>query len=237
MPVDAAPTTTLDSRSLATSAAAPAVGGQRLTRAEVQRTIVLVVDDLGIAWINMEPTRKALRRFVAEQVRPNDLVALVKTSVNAGVGQQLTRDRRLLDAAIEQVKWSGFSRRGIASFEALNAVLPTSSGTPGPGAGANFGFERSDPTDLGRLDQLRESMSAGGTLGMLQLAIRGVRDLPGRKAVVLISEGFELFERDPDGTYQPSLLVRDQLEGVVDRAMRVGVVVYAIDRAASRPAA
>ncbi len=229
VPVDAEPPTTLDSRSVATSAAAPVVGGQRLTRSDVQRTIVLVVDDLGIAWINMEPTRKALRRFVAEQVRPDDLVALVKTSVNAGVGQQLTHDRRLLNAAIEQVKWNGFSRRGITSFEALNAVLPTSSGTPGPGVGANFGFDRSDPTDLGRLDQLRESMSAGGTLGMLQLAIRGVRDLPGRKAVVLISEGFELFERDPDGTYQPSLLVRDQLERVVDRAMRVGVVVYAID--------
>ena len=229
VPVDAEPPATLDSRTVATSAAAPVVGGQRLTPGDVQRTIVLVVDDLGIAWINMEPTRKALRRFVAEQVRPTDLVALVKTSVNAGVGHQLTHDRRLLNAAIEQVKWTGFSRRGIASFDAVNAVLPTSSGTPGPGVGANFGFERSDPTDLGRLDQLRESMSAGGTLGMLQLAIRGVRDLPGRKAVVLISEGVALFERDPDGTYQPALLVRDQLEGVVDRAMRVGVVVYAID--------
>ena len=72
---------------------------------------------------------------------------------------------------------------------------------------------------------------------MLQLAIRGVRDLPGRKAVVLISEGFALFERDPDGTYQPSILVRDSWTGVVDRAMRVGVVVYASTRAASRPAA
>ena len=29
-------------------------------------------------WENMEPTRKALRRFVAEQVRPGDLVALVR---------------------------------------------------------------------------------------------------------------------------------------------------------------
>jgi VWFA-related protein len=229
VPVNVGPPSTLDSRSLATPTAAPVIGGRRLSRADVQRTIVIVVDDLGIAWENMEPTRKALRRFVAEHVQPTDLVALVKTSINAGIAQQLTLDRRVLNAAIEQVKWLGFGRRGITSFNALNAALPTSSGAPGPGVGANFGFDRSDPTDLGRVDQLREEMSSAGTLGMLQMAIRGVRELPGRKAVVFISEGFPLVERDPDGTYQPSFLVHDRLERVVDLAMRMGVVLYTLD--------
>lgn len=229
VPVDVGPPARLASRSLATSTAAPVTGGLRLSRGQVQRTIVIVVDDLGIAWENMEPTRKALGRFVAEHVQPTDLVALVKTSINAGIAQQLTLDRRVLNAAIEQVKWLGFGRRGITSFNALNAALPTSSGTPGPGVGANFGFDRSDPTDLGRVDQLREEMSSAGTLGMLQMAIRGVRDLPGRKAVVFISEGFPMLERDPDGSYQPSFLVRDQLDRVVDLAMRMGVVLYALD--------
>ena len=229
VPVDVAPSPALDSRALATTTAAPVTGGRRLARGDVQRTIVIVVDDLGIAWENMEPTRKALRKFVAEHVQPTDLVALVKTSINAGIAQQLTLDRRVLNAAIEQVKWLGFSRRGITSFNALNAALPTSSGTPGPGVGANFGFDRSDPTDLGRVDQLREEMSSAGTLGMLQMAIRGVRELPGRKAVVFISEGFPLIERDPDGTYQPAFLVHDRLERVVDLAMRMGVVLYTLD--------
>jgi VWFA-related protein len=229
VPVDVGPPAALSSRSLPTSTAAPVTGGLRLSRGEVQRTIVIVVDDLGIAWENMEPTRKALRRYVAEHVQPTDLVALVKTSINAGIAQQLTLDRRVLNAAIEQVKWLGFARRGITSFTALNAALPTSSGTPGPGTGANFGFERSDPADLGRVDHLREAMSSAGTLGMLQMAIRGVRELPGRKAVVFISEGFPLVERDPDGTYQPSFLVRDRLDRVVDLAMRMGVVLYTLD--------
>jgi VWFA-related protein len=229
VPVDVAPSTTLASKGVATSTTAPIVGGARIERTAVQRTIVIVVDDLGIAWINMEPTRRALRKFVAEHVQPNDLVALVKTSVNAGVSQQLTLDRRVLNAAIEEVKWSGFSRREITSFPALNAVLPTSSGAPGPGVGANFGFRNSDPTDFGRLDELRETMSSAGTLGMLQLAIRGVRDLPGRKAVVFISEGFPMIERDPDGSYQPAHLVQDRLEYVVDLAMRMGVVLYTLD--------
>jgi VWFA-related protein len=222
--VDAVPRTALGSRSLPALGATPApvVGSARPARADVQRTIVLVVDDLGIAWENMEPTRRALRRFVAEHVLPNDLVALVKTSINAGLGQQLTLDRRVLNAAIEEVKWNGFSRREVASFTPLNATVPLSAGGPGPA-----GFR--DPMDFGRLDNLREAMSSAGTLGMLQMAIHGVRDLPGRKAVVLISEGFELFERDPDGTFQPSVLVSDRLQRVADLAMRRGVVVYTLD--------
>ena len=219
VPLDVAAPAALSSRGLPTATAAPALGTRPATRGDVQRTLVLVVDDLGIAWENMEPTRKALRRFAAAHVQPNDLVALVKTSVNAGVGQQLTQDRRVLNAAIEQVKWYGFSRREITSFRALNAALPTT----------NFGFSRSDPADLGRVDALRESMSSTGTLSMLQMAIRGVRDLPGRKAVVLISEGFQILERDPDGTYQLAYLVRDQLDRVVDLAMRAGVVLYSLD--------
>jgi VWFA-related protein len=220
--VDKTPKTANASRSIPASTVVPTVGGARLARSDVQRTIVLVVDDLGIAWENMEPTRRALRRFVAEHVQPNDLVALVKTSVNAGVGQQLTLDRRVLNAAIEQVRWNGFSRRGVESFTPLNASMPLSAGGPGPA-----GFR--DPADLGRLDNLREAMSAAGTLGMLQMTLHGVRDLPGRKAVVLISEGFELFERDPDGTFQPSMLPRQRLDRVVDLAMRMGVVVYTLD--------
>ena len=217
VPVERRPPAALPSRALAASAEAPAVGPRRLARADVQRTLVLVVDDLGIAWENMEATRRSLRRFVDEHVRPNDLVALVKTSVNAGVGQQLTSDKRLLHAAIDEVRWNGFSRREITSFRPVNSILPT----------GNFGFGSSDPTDMGAIDALREEMSAAGTLGMLQLAVQGVRDLPGRKAVVLISEGFRIVEQD--GSFQPGHLVRNRLDRVVDLAMRVGVVLYSLD--------
>ncbi len=226
VPADGAAPAPPSSHDLPPTAAVPGIGAPPPGRGDVQRTMVLVVDDLGIAWENMEPTRRALRRFVAEHVRPTDLVGVVKTSVNAGVGQQLTRDRRLLNAAIEQVKWSGFSRREITSFRPLHASLPTGDSA---GRGVNTGFRRSDPTALGRVDALRETMSSSGTLGMLQMAIHGMRDLPGRKAIVLISEGFQILERDPDGTYQLSYLVRDQMERVVDLALRTGVVLYSLD--------
>ena len=53
---------------------APVTHAARPTTASIQRTIVLVVDDLGIAWENLEATRRALRRFVDEDVQEGDLV-------------------------------------------------------------------------------------------------------------------------------------------------------------------
>ena len=55
-------------------------------------------------------------------------------------------------------------------------------------------------------------------------AINAVQKLPGRKSVVLISEGFSVFGADLDNTYNRELLQR-----LVDRSNRAGVVIYAVD--------
>ena len=81
-------------------------------------------------------------------------------------------------------------------------------------------------------------MSAAGTLGALTLAIRGTRDLPGRKAVIFVSEGFQLLVREPgDSTRLPDARVRYALDSVIDQATRAGVVIYSLDAAGCRPAA
>ena len=88
----------------------------------------------------------------------------------------------------------------------------------------------SDPNDFKALTQLRNSMSAAGTLGALTLAIRGTRDLPGRKAIIFVSEGFQLLLREPgDSTRLPDARVRYALDSVIDQATRAGVVIYSLD--------
>ena len=72
-------------------------------------------------------------------------------------------------------------------------------------------------------------MSASATLAPWCLAITGMRDLPGRKAVVLISEGFAFIET---ATSQPArtavaLQVRDRLTR--SWRLRTGTVIYALD--------
>ena len=219
--------TRLASTNIPGARAAPVVSSGRLTRAKVQRTMVLVVDDLGIAWENMDATRKALRTFVDEEVQEGDLVALIRTGSSWGALQQLTTDRRILYAAIDQVRWTAHSRRGVGSFQALNAWLPTS----GPGLG-NIGFSNPDPNDFRNLDDLRESMSSSGTMSTLTNTVLGIKDLPGRKSVVLISEGFLITQHTDDlgrPAFHPDSRVRRALDQLLDQAMRTGTVIYALD--------
>jgi VWFA-related protein len=66
------------------------------------RHIVIVVDDLHMTRASVEQAKAALRRFVGEQVAPDDKVALVATSSPAGL-QPLTEDRAVLQQAIGRI--------------------------------------------------------------------------------------------------------------------------------------
>jgi hypothetical protein len=95
-----------------------------------------------------------------------------------------------------------------------------------------------NPDDFKLVTQMRNSMSAAGTLGALNLVVRGVRDLPGRKAIIFVSEGFQLAvpeltgpprELDAPKQLDPDSRVRFALDRVIDQAMRAGVVIYSLD--------
>jgi hypothetical protein len=57
----------------------------------------------------------------------------------------------------------------------------------------------------------------------MNLVIRGARDLPGRKALILVSEGFRIPR--PDQTPR----VRIALDRAIDQATRAGIVIYSLD--------
>jgi hypothetical protein len=69
---------------------------------------------------------------------------------------------------------------------------------------------------------------ATGTLGALKYVVTGMSQLPGRKTVILFSDGFKLFETDEEGN-QVSQLVLDFLQELVDVANRASVVFYTVD--------
>jgi VWFA-related protein len=98
---------------------APVVPPARLRPGQVQRTLALVVDDLGMSADSINDARRALRKYVDEQVQPNDLVAIIRTSAGIGALQQFTNDRRQLYAAIERVRWLP---RGIGGLSALEST-------------------------------------------------------------------------------------------------------------------
>ena len=190
-----------------------------VTRESVQRTLAVVVDDLSLSVESFQNAQRALHTFVDRELQPTDLVALVRTGGSSGALQSFTTDRRVLHAAIDGLRWNGASRNGVEPFEAVNLWTTFDDRT---------GMAPSD--DFKAITQLRNSTSAAGTLGALNLAIRGTRDLPGRKAIIFVSEGFQLMVQERhDATKLPDARVRYSVDRVIDQATRAGVVIYSLD--------
>ena len=172
-----------------------------LEPAEVRRTLALVVDDLGMAAENMPNVRSAIKNFIDDQMRPGDLVAIIRTGAGMGALQQFTTEKRLLYAALERVKY-GQSRVGVSSF------APLGSGVRG----------------TAQLDHLREQSLAIGSLGALRYVVNAMRAFPGRKSVILFTENIRLIYR---GTSDE--MVQHAVQQLADSASRAAVVIHAID--------
>src|SRR5437763_5738949 len=95
---------------------APPLSLNRLKPEDVRRTIAIVVDDLGLSFESTYYVRRALKKFVDEQMRPGDLVAIIRTSGGMGALQQFTVDKRQLYAAIDRVKFYPAGRSGVSAF-------------------------------------------------------------------------------------------------------------------------
>src|SRR5205823_13012047 len=95
---------------------------------QIRRTIALVVDDLSLSFESAYQTRRALKKFVDEQMQEGDLVAIVRTGAGIGALQQFTSDKAMLYAAIEKVKWNPLGSGGISAFAPVeDAPLSTAS--------------------------------------------------------------------------------------------------------------
>jgi VWFA-related protein len=73
---------------------------------QVRRSMVFVVDDLSLSFTSIAAVRKTLQQFVEQQMRDGDLVAIWQVGRSNGVFQQLTTDKRVLEAAIRSLRWN-----------------------------------------------------------------------------------------------------------------------------------
>lgn len=190
---------------------APAVPPARLKREQVRRTIALVVDDLGLSFESMASVRQGLRKFVDEQMQPNDLVAILRTSAVAGGAQHFTSDKRQLHAAINRISWYAQGRSGISSHRTLNE----------PSAG-------SDMRDVVQMEQEMEESRANiysvGTFNTIGAIARSLGEMPGRKSLVLLSEAFRLFSAQGR-----NIQVIQAMSRLVEQANAASVSIYTVD--------
>jgi len=167
-----------------------------LERDGVQRTIVLMADDVGLSPDGMLAVRAAMKDFVERQMRAGDLVSVMATSGGMGVAQSLTSDKRQLKAAIDRIHWSP-GRSGLSWY------APVRRGSKA------LEFEHEGDA---RMAPIRQAILGAATPAALVFAIEGLRDMPGRKAIALFSEGFG-----------------GAGDGIVELANRASVVLYAFD--------
>ena len=197
------------------AAAGPPVPPARLSPGQVRRTFAIVMDDLLMSAESIHHARRAVRKYVDEQIEPGDLVAIIRTGSGASALQQFTNDKQALYRAIDRVRWS--PRRGgrTSAFESIV------SGEPIGGMPGGVDDVRSQDKDF---DEYRAERFTIGTMGALHHVVRGLREMPGRKAVVLFSDGFALRDSKGDSTRYTTALDR-----LIDLANRASVVFYTVD--------
>lgn len=193
-----------------TPAAAP-----RLRPEQVRRTMALMVDDIGASFASVDSIRDALKKFVDQQMQPGDLVAIIRTNSGAGVLQQFTSDKRQLYAAIDKVRWTPNKSNRVNAFDPIRQESAAASDSRQIGAEASGKEE---------VERHREETFAVGTLGAINYVVRGLGDLPGRKSLVLFSDGLKLFAKG-----QNHSRTLDAVRRLTDLANRSSVVIYTID--------
>jgi VWFA-related protein len=189
---------------------------------QVSRTIALVIDDLSLSFESANFTRRALKKFVDEQMQDGDLVAIIRTGAGIGALQQFTSDKRQLYAAIEKVKWNPNGLGAVGAFAPIRD---------------NETQEREYESEEDRINrensyrgfnEFQGAYFATGTLGALRFIVSGMSELPGRKSVILFSDGFKLLQRDEQGVTTTGTVL-DFLQKLIDTANRASVVFYTID--------
>ncbi len=217
-----------------------------LTSNQVRRTIAIVVDDLNLSFASVYYTRRALRRFVDTQMEPNDLVAIIRTGGSVGALQQFTSDKRLLYAAIEKIRWNPLGNGGVDSLTSVgqNAKEITerfatesdyvASKSGNDSSNRKTILTRPNITDVKATDydqtralnDLSAAIYAQAALGTIKYIVSGMNELPGRKMMMLFSDGFAIRS---DANKSRSSMVYQYLQDLVDFTNRSSVVVYTFD--------
>jgi VWFA-related protein len=210
---------------------------------QIRRTIALVVDDLTLSFESTYYVRRALKKFVDQQMQDGDLVAIIRTGGGIGALQQFTSDKRMLYAAIEKIRWNltgtgltgAFAPYTPDPLENTVVTLDQSAEKNEQTRAINdrtrqIQKERSEAARefTQRSNQFRTNSFVSGTLGAISYVVRGMKDLPGRKSIMLLSDGFEIFDRSNEGIGE-SGLVLERLRKLIDEANRSSVVIYSLD--------
>jgi len=207
-----------------------------------ERAVIFYVDDLHLAPDSLVRTRKALLEFINSGISEKDLVAITSPSGQIGFLQQLTSDKEALREAVARLNYrtntktdmekppmseyiAAKIREGdeqaltfyIQEVQRQNCFRVRSDliCTVSPQAARQMVKNRAQQVTV------ESAPATDNTLRLLEGLMRTAAQLPGRKLVFVISDGFYL-----NDVKTGSL---DRIKRVTDAAGRAGVVIYTLD--------
>ncbi len=201
----------------------------KLNPEQVRRSYAIVIDDLGLSFPSVFWVQQSIKKFINEQMEEGDLVAIIRTGSGIGAMQSFTSNKEQLLAAVDKIRWNPQSRGGISILAPIAPTMKEQMTGAIDGDGKEkvvVGTNEEVQADKEYNDYRNENFAVG-TIGALSYIIRGMKDLPGRKSMMLFSEGFQLYNTD-NGLKQPTRIL-DSMRILADLANRSSVVIYTLD--------
>ncbi len=195
--------------------------------------IALVLDGQSTELANLKHVREGMMKYIRERISDSDSVALFSISGGLQLLQPFTQDKAKLIAAVEKAYDSSTGSKtsearglseNISAMRERIASGPELEGGPAPGPGFNGSAAAQALIARHVLEQyiqLRSSLSTQQTrpvLAALAAICEGLRSIPGKKTLVMFSQGFVATEA-----------LDWQVQSTIDIANRANVAIYIID--------
>ncbi|HKG60796.1 MAG TPA: VWA domain-containing protein [Pyrinomonadaceae bacterium] len=207
-----------------------------------RRSVLFFVDDLHLAPDSLVRTRKALLEFIDSGIGEHDQVAITSPSGQVGFLQQFTANKDALRTAVARLNYRATPKLDMGS-PPMSEYIASKIRDGDESAMTYYVVEMQKQTCFragnalicpmspqsirqqirNRAQQIvvESAPSTEDTLRLLEGLMRTAAQLPGRKLVFLISDGFFLNDKKFGSI--------DRIKRVTDAAGRAGVVIYTLD--------
>jgi VWFA-related protein len=197
------------------------------------RVVAFLIDDLHMAFDSLKRAKETVTNFIDKEMGQNDLMAVVSSSGQIGFLQQFTDNREVLRRAVARLNYKKFEARDVqrppmSSYQALmidrgdrdvSDFFVDETLRQNPGTTREMALSMVNDRATTILQQL--ARSAVISMQTLENLTRSSAQMPGRKLVFLISDGFFLDTRNSD--------TLEKTRRITDAAARSGVVIYSMD--------
>jgi VWFA-related protein len=198
------------------------------------RTVFFYVDDFHLDPSGFVASRRLISDFIDKEMAQNDQAAIASATGQIGFLQQLTDDHTVLHQAIERLNARTYRVRDgdsppMGGYEAMmvdnndfdlveyfiRETIRANGGQMSRDQAASIVNARAHAI------MAQDAAFSLNTLAGLENLIRVAKDLPGRKILFFLSDGFLVQNRRSDAV--------SRIQRITSAAAKSGVVIYAID--------